>query len=114
MTVPVDSKDKKGAAAVIEALAYESWNSVTPAYFETALKVKYARDNDSAQMFDIIREGVSFDFGYIYTLPLSGISDKFKDAICQEKPWSSAIASIQASTEEQLADLVKLIRENAQ
>ena len=48
LTIPTDCADKERAAAVCEALAYESWKSVTPAYFETALKVKYVADNDSA------------------------------------------------------------------
>lgn len=115
VSIPVDSKDRDRAAAVIEALAYESWNSVTPAYFEIALKVKYARDNDSSQMFDIIRDGISFDFGYIYTAQLGGINDVFKNKIAgKNSSWSSAIASIQSATEQQLSDLVKAIRENAQ
>ncbi len=112
VTVPVDSKNKERAAAVCEALAYESWNSVTPAYFETALKVKYARDNDSTQMFDIIREGVSFDFGYIYTLAFDGISDRFKDAVERSEAWASKIESIRQAQEEKLSTLVESIREN--
>ena len=114
VTIPVDSKDKDRAAAVCEALAYESYNSVTPAYFETALKVKYARDNDSAQMFDIIREGISFDFGYIYTLPLEGISDEFKNAVTTSDSWASRIASKENAFKEKLASLVEAIRDKAE
>ena len=114
VAIPVDSKDRERAAAVCEALAYESWNSVTPAYFETALKVKYARDNDSAQMFDIIREGVSFDFGYIYTASLGGINDVFKNSIVARKAWASTVASIEGSAMEKLTTLVEAIRDKAE
>lgn len=111
LTVPVDSHDKECAAAVCEALAYESWKSVTPAYFETALKVKYANDSDSAQMFDIIRDGISFDFGYVYTLPLNAINDKFKDCVRQEDSWASFIAKIKPAAVEKLNELVDQIRD---
>lgn len=115
VAIPVDSKDRDRAAAILEALAYESWNQVTPAYFETALKVKYARDNDSAQMFDLIRESISFDFGYIYTASLDGINDEFKNAIAwKNASWSSKIASIEVAAKEKLNTLVEAIRNNAE
>ena len=114
VTIPIDSKDRECAAAICEALAYESWKSVTPAYFETALKVKYARDNDSSQMFDIIREGASFDFGYIYTASLDGINDVFRDTILSRGSWASKIASIEGASKEKLASLVEAIRDKAE
>lgn len=115
LTIPTDCADKERAAAVCEALAYESWKSVTPAYFETALKVKYVADNDSAQMFDIIRDGVSFDFGYIYTLPMEGISDQFKNAINEKKAaWTTAYAKLESKAEGDLTSLVEAIRDVAQ
>ncbi len=110
LTIPVDSLDKERAAAVCEALAYESWKNVTPAYFETALKVKYANDNDSAQMFDIIRDSVSFDFGYIYTLPLDGINNYLKFSVMDDKPWASYIASMKSVFVEKIDTLVENIR----
>lgn len=111
LTIPVDSPDPERAAAVCEALAYESWKNVTPAYFETALKVKYANDSDSAQMFDIIRESVSFDFGYVYTLPLDGINNHLKFAVTSEKPWTSYIASMKQSFITKIDSLVDSIRD---
>ena len=114
LTIPTDCADKERAAAVCEALAYESWKSVTPAYFETALKVKYVADNDSAQMFDIIRDGVSFDFGYIYTLPMEGISDRFKDAVGDKSVWTTAYAKLESKAESNLTSLIDAIRDIAQ
>jgi hypothetical protein len=35
-----------------------------------ALKTKYARDEESAEMIDIIREGISYNFGMEYVVPL--------------------------------------------
>ncbi|MDD7300941.1 MAG: hypothetical protein PUG87_03230 [Eubacteriales bacterium] len=114
MSVPADCTDKDRAAAVCEALAYESWKSVTPAYFETALKVKYVADNDSAQMFDIIRDGVSFDFGYIYTMPMDGISDRFKETVYNKKNWTTEYAKFESASEKKLGSLVEAIRDVTQ
>ncbi len=111
LSIPADCKNPDRAAAVCEALGSESYRTVTPAYFETALKVKYSRDNESAQMFDIIRDGIDFNFGYIYTSAMNGISDQFKNAIEGNNPdWASKTEGIKASTQDKLDELVEAIR----
>lgn len=60
--IPVNADITVGAA-VLEAFASESYRQVTPAYYETALKTKYSRDDVSARMFDLIKDGVCYDFG---------------------------------------------------
>ena len=40
--------------------------TVTPAYFETAIKSKYSRDSETSQMLDLIVSGVYLDYSYIY------------------------------------------------
>ena len=61
--------------AVLEVLSRESAKNVVPAYYETALKVKYARDDQSSKMLDIIRYNISEVFpiafgNYCNDLPL--------------------------------------------
>ena len=53
-------------SAVLEVLSRETNKSVMPTYYETALKIKYSRDDDSAQMLDIIRDGISCVFPVAY------------------------------------------------
>jgi len=114
-SVPADCKDSDRTAAVLEAMASESWRSVTPAYFETALKVKYAADEETAQMFDLIRENISFDFGYIYTLSLNGISDRFKGAVNSNQPeWASNVAGLESSAVASLDTLIAAIKSNVE
>jgi len=48
---------------LIEALARESYQTVLPAYKEIALKTKYARDEGSAEMLDVIFDSLTFDLG---------------------------------------------------
>lgn len=67
--VPVSVSDADRVSAVLEALAYYGWKDVLPAYYDVALSVKFARDDDSVNMLDIIRDNRSFDIGY-YCGPL--------------------------------------------
>ena len=67
---PVTAGNPEKVGAVIEALAAESRKSVVPAFYDVALKTKYARDEESSDMIDIIRDGIGFNFGILYVVPL--------------------------------------------
>jgi len=68
--IPEDAKNPAMSGAVLEALCAESSKTVVPAFYETVLKSKFARDEESAEMLDIIRNGLSATFGYLYMVPL--------------------------------------------
>ena len=70
--IPIDCADPQQSAAVLEALASESYRTVSPALFETALKVKYAGDEDMSEMYDIIRKNNVFDIGRIFNDSMNG------------------------------------------
>lgn len=79
---PVTCADIELAGAVLEASAAENYRSVMPAYFETALKVKYTRDNEAAQVLDTILAGVRCDFAFftdIMNLIRSLLAEKVTD-----------------------------------
>ncbi len=92
--IPIDSTDKDMSSAVMEALAAESYRKVSPALFETALKKRYASGDDDAEMFDIIRRGIVFDFGRIFSANLSNLTySLFRDAVWNNKNnWASTSA----------------------
>ena len=62
-TVPITVSDLDRTSAIIEVLNCESGNIVIPAYYEISLKTKYARDNDSSGMLDLIMEHRVVDLG---------------------------------------------------
>ncbi len=64
--LPVDNDTPASSAAILECLASESYRQITPALFETTMKIKYAGDETTSKMYDIIRSTVSFDLGRIY------------------------------------------------
>lgn len=64
--VPKTAKDLEFIGVCTEALAYESWKTVTPTIYETALKTRYLRDSESKDVLDIVLDQRYFDFGFVY------------------------------------------------
>ena len=64
--IPIDAADPNGSAAVMEALAAQSWRTVTPAYFDKALKSRYSRDRETSEMMDLIKDSVLINFESLY------------------------------------------------
>lgn len=54
-SVPVTSEGDEAVGAVLETMGYAGNKYTTPAYFETALKVKYAHDDETAKMLDLMK-----------------------------------------------------------
>ncbi len=69
------------AAALLEAMAAESYRTVTPEYFDTALKYRYTRDPNAAEMIDLIRSCVNTDFAAAWSQDLNGIVHFFRTGI---------------------------------
>ena len=67
--------------AVLEAMALESYKTVVPAYFETALKGRYLEDSESWRMLDMIYENVRVDAGVLYTKVLDSIHQTPRDMV---------------------------------
>ena len=61
--IPIINSHVERAGVMLEALSSYSAKTIIPAYYEIALKTKYARDDDSAQMLDLIMETLVVDIG---------------------------------------------------
>ncbi len=108
--ITVTASDIDAAAAVLEASASENYRSVTPVYFEKALKVKYSRDDVSTQMFDIIKSHISFDFGVVHGPMMENISTLLRGEICYAKgTWSSTWASKETAVNAAVSDYLEAI-----
>ncbi len=75
--VPLTSTDEETQmlSYALEMLAFLAWRDVTPTYYEVALKVKYVRDSDDValKIVDMVHDGATTDFGYIYSYALDQI-----------------------------------------
>ena len=89
--IVTSTADPDASSAVMEALCEENYYTVIPAYYEVAMKVKYSRDDESAQMFDLIRETASFDFGRVYG-NAANAGFNVKEPIVRNKNWSTYYA----------------------
>jgi hypothetical protein len=78
---PTTTKDSAldVASFVVEAMAIESVETVTPAYYDICLKGRYVDDAESAAMLDIITTSVSSDYAEI--LSWGGFKTTVQDAI---------------------------------
>jgi len=68
ITLPVTVANPDRSALVIEAMAAESVETVTPAFYDVCLTGKYVRDEDSTDMIEIILDNKTYDLGYIFEI----------------------------------------------
>jgi len=69
--VPITSTDLERTSVIVEALSAEGHKKIMPEYYERALKGKFIRDDESADMLDHIKSGIVYDYGY-FNITLAG------------------------------------------
>ncbi len=72
--IPLNCRQPDEISAVIECMASEAYRRTTPAIFETSLKVKYSQDEDASLMYDIVRDGVTFDLGRFFGMTMGDLT----------------------------------------
>lgn len=70
--VPTTTNKVAVTGQVLEALSYFSWLDVVGVYYDTALKQRYSRDAETAEMLEIIRQGAVNGFDYSYSTAIGG------------------------------------------
>jgi len=106
--VPITVKDPVMSGAVLEAMAYESYKTVQPTYYNIVLKGRYANDPQSRQLLDIITTNTKVDPSYIYGrifgLPAASV---FRDLIYDGQ---KSFASNYATQERMLPKLLNILK----
>ena len=106
IAVPVTAKDAGRTGLILELMGYKSKEVLTPAFYDTTLKGKYFRDEESGEMLDIIFSSRVYDIGYysnwgdLHTT-LEGMSRSDSDG------FASVFESIRPSVEESLAKTIE-------
>jgi len=111
MGVPSTVAELERTGAIIEDLSYLSRKYLVPAYYDTTLKTKFARDEDSVEMLDIIRDGVVFDFGCVYDVSTAFVFQTQINA--KKRDFVSAIEKIMNSAQKNLDKIIKAYDEAA-
>ena len=74
--------------AVMEALAYNSYKIVRPAYYDSALSLRFMQDPQSRAILDTMFETIAFD--YVYATGLGDIRGTMRTLLPSKNP---AVAS---------------------
>lgn len=113
--IPVTSSKFDNTCVAIEALCRETHLQVLPAYYETALKVKYARDDITSQMLDIIHENLRVSFPTAYNGYLGGIflNDPFSTPLTGKKTdFASTMAKIESKATKNIEKMIETYQTN--
>lgn len=97
--------DMEFSGFITEAMAYESYVSVRPKFYELVLKEKLTRDARTKDMIDIITETAYLDFNAVYEF--GGSTSLLLSAITQDAPLASSLASSQTAVDAAVAELVE-------
>jgi hypothetical protein len=80
------------------------YREITPAYYETTLKLKYLSDETAMSMLDLIRDNVDFDFAILYTVPLSTMYSFYGESMANAVPSIAGAMKAQAKAWQKLLD----------
>lgn len=108
--IPISAPDPEFSAYMTQLVACEAKNYLTPAYYETTLKSRDARDDESEKMLDeYIFANLKFDIGNIYNF--GGIGTMFSNLATEgSSDISSKFESIQSNAEADIEDTVENYR----
>jgi len=96
--IPSDNPDPTTASIVMEALAAESYNKITPTFFETCMQEKFARNEDTIEMLNLIRANGYIDAEYLYMSAFNYSVQMMRDLVGSQK---NEVASYIAKREKQ-------------
>ncbi|MCL2517058.1 MAG: hypothetical protein FWF15_00715 [Oscillospiraceae bacterium] len=110
IAMPTTCRDPEMVGAVLDAMFRESTNSIMPAYYETLLENKIARDNESIEMLKIIFNSVVYDigsgynWGNMWSMHQKFIMDEKRDYV---STIESALSKIETEMEKTIEEMVK-------
>ncbi|MCL2519355.1 MAG: extracellular solute-binding protein [Oscillospiraceae bacterium] len=105
--VPIGPDDKavERAGIVLEAMGYGGFKHIRPAFYEVSIKTKFARDDDSSYMIDLILLGRSADLGYV-----GGMGGMLESLVSNISKRNNAFSStIEANSPKVYAEIENLI-----
>ncbi len=107
LSIPTTNVNPDDAGFLFEAMAADSLNNLTPAYFDVVLTDKYARDEQSIRMLDLILDSVVMDNANIFSW--ATIETTVADAIYKGGAIASTVEKRMAALEKAIAKTVDAI-----
>ena len=111
-----DALQAERAGAVMECLGATGYRTVSPLLLEKCLKVRYANDEDTGKMYDIIRAGVVFDPGRIFASgALGGLpQEKWQRSVIFNSSWGAQSMTVDSQLQDKLDALSESFRNNTE
>ena len=95
IVIPTTVEDVERTGAITEALCAYGSRDVIPAFYDVSLKTKYARDEESEDMMDLIKSSIVYDLGYVSGSPLQSVGRDLAKATSHD--FASFYASKESS-----------------
>ena len=109
-SLPVTLPEPDDQAYILETIAYASRTDITPAYYDICLKSKYARDEESSKMLDIIFSSYRLELAEVYNW--GGLPDQVSFALRSRAEIASTLAKRENSVLEGIAKSIASFEEN--
>lgn len=107
--IPVTAPDAEMACIITEALNAESYKQLFPAYYDTALKVKFVRDTESIAMLDIIMNGRNFDMCVLFSDDLGDVTFMFRSLVAAKSTdFISRYEKVKSGAQSKLDKIIEI------
>ncbi|MCL1794921.1 MAG: extracellular solute-binding protein [Oscillospiraceae bacterium] len=115
MAIPANCEKTELAGAFMEASAFDAYKNILPIYFDIVMNVKYARDEETSQMIDIIKNSANFRFEQIYHYAIPTLECPMYTILVQNKSrdfasWYEKYESKIAGEVDKFIDKIKEIK----
>ena len=114
--IPNAVDDFDCSSAFIEGMASEAYRRVEPVYYENCVKLRYAPDERLGEMYDLIRESITFDMNYVFRFYYrKDVDSQIRNCIANptKYQWSSTWGSIKDLVEQDFQAIVDTYTELA-
>ena len=104
-SIPVTNKNLERTGMILEVMAGYSSDTIIPALIDVSLKSKFARDEDSGEMLQIIFDTKTYDLGIDYSW--GGLYGVYEDAV--QNGFSNFVSSMERQLPRAEADMERVI-----
>ncbi|MBQ8576772.1 MAG: hypothetical protein IJ449_02220 [Clostridia bacterium] len=108
--VPTTNAKLDMTSYLLEALAYESRDTVTEAYYDLNLYTKMARDDESGDMLDIIFSTKRYDLGFVFDW--GSLRSSLETLVTSGKSFSTVWESKEKSAQKAMEETMEFYRSN--
>lgn len=110
--IPITAKNTEMSAVILEAQNFYSYRDVRPTYYDTVLKAKASRDEDTCEMMDLVLESCYIDPFFVYGTVLNAVADvPFSLVESGKDTYMSRMESLAKSIDTSLDKLVEALHQ---